>query len=73
MNILKPKDDGIPDHLETAQGIKIVKDAKPKMAIINHMGISFLRAGPAAQAKMIKEKTGIKTVAAKDGMKIKVK
>ena len=72
INILKPKDDGIPDHLETAQGIKIIKDAKPKKAVINHMGISFLRAGPASQAKIIEEKTGINVIAAKDGMKIKL-
>ncbi len=71
INILKPKDDGIPDHLETSHGIKIVKEAKPGLAIINHMGISFLRAGPQSQAKIIQEKTGVRTIAAKDGMKIR--
>jgi len=72
VNILKPKDDGIPDHLETAHGIKIINEAKPKKAVISHMGISFLRAGPAAQAKIIEQKTGVKTIAAKDGLKIKL-
>ncbi|MEM4166207.1 MAG: MBL fold metallo-hydrolase [Candidatus Bilamarchaeaceae archaeon] len=71
INVLKPQHDGIPDHLETTHAIEIVKGAKPKMAIINHMGIAMIRAGPAAQAKLIEKNTGIPTIAPKDGETIK--
>lgn len=71
INVLKPQDDGIPDHLETAHAIKIISTAKPKLAIMNHMGISMIRASPASQARIIEEATGIRTIAAKDGQSIK--
>ncbi|MEM4358950.1 MAG: MBL fold metallo-hydrolase [Candidatus Bilamarchaeaceae archaeon] len=71
INVLKPEFDGIPDHLETAHGIKILKEAKPKAAIISHFGLSMLRAGPENQARIIENATGIRTIAARDGLRIK--
>ncbi|MFH1221802.1 MAG: MBL fold metallo-hydrolase [Candidatus Micrarchaeota archaeon] len=72
INVLKPKDDGIPDHLETAQAIELLKVAKPKVALLNHMGLSMIRAGPEAQARLIQDATGIRTIAPKDGQLIKI-
>ncbi|MEM2949104.1 MAG: hypothetical protein QXT05_01765, partial [Candidatus Bilamarchaeaceae archaeon] len=71
INVLKPEFDGIPDHLETAHGIEILKEAKPKTAIISHFGLSMLRAGPENQARIIENATGIRTIAARDGLRIK--
>lgn len=67
INCLKPTKDGIPDHLETSDVIKIVSASKPKMAILSHMGLKMLRAGPESEARKIEEATGVRTVAAKDG------
>lgn len=71
INILKPRYDGIPDHLETRHAIGILTVAKPKLAIINHMGIAMIRAGPASRARMIEDATGVRTIAARDGQKIR--
>ena len=71
INVLKPQYDGIPDHLETAHAIDILLKAQPKLAIINHMGISMIRAGPESQARIIEEAAGVRTIAAKDGQIIK--
>ncbi|MFA6531168.1 MAG: MBL fold metallo-hydrolase [Candidatus Micrarchaeia archaeon] len=67
INCLKPTKDGIPDHLETSDVIKIVSVSKPKLAILSHMGLKMLRAGPESEARKIEDATGIRTVAAKDG------
>lgn len=71
VNVLKPQYDGIPDHLETRHAIDVLAAAKPGLAIINHMGISMIRAGPASQARIIEDATGVRTIAARDGQKIR--
>lgn len=72
VNCLKPFSDGIPDHLETEQVIEILKHAKPGMCILSHFGMKMLRVGPSTQAAKIEKETGVKTIAAKDGQKIKL-
>lgn len=71
VNCIKPEADKYPGHLKTDDVIKILKKAKPTTCIITHMGMKMLRTGAAAQAKKIEEETGVKTIAAKDGMKFK--
>jgi ribonuclease BN (tRNA processing enzyme) len=67
INCLKPTSDGIPDHLKTEDVIRIVKIAKPKLAILTHMGMTFIRAGPESEARKIEEATGVRCIAARDG------
>lgn len=71
VNCLKPSSDGIPDHLETKHVIELLKTAKPKTCIISHFGLKMLRVGPGREAAKIEEATGVKTIAARDGQKIK--
>ena len=66
---LKPKLDGIPDHLASEDTIKILKDAKPKKAIITHLGAKFLKVSAEEEARMIERESGVKTIAARDGMR----
>lgn len=72
VNCIKPEKDPYKGHLTTPEVIKIVKEAKPKLCVITHMGLKMLRAGPAREAEKIEKETGVKTVAAKDGMKIRI-
>lgn len=69
LNNLKPKLDGIPDHLSSEDTIKILKEAKPKKAILSHLGANFLKHPAEVEAQMIQDETGVKTIAARDGMK----
>ena len=44
-----------------------VKDIKPKLCILQHFGMSMILKKPWEKAILVEEKTGIKTVAARDG------
>lgn len=70
ISCIKPEHDEYEGHLKTADVISIVKEARPKTCIITHMGIKMLRAGPSLEAERIENGSGVKTLAAKDGMKL---
>lgn len=70
VNCIKPEADKYQGHLTTKDVIEVLKQAKPKRCIITHMGMKMMRIGPAKEAGFIEEKTGVKTIAAKDGMRV---
>lgn len=70
VNNLKPKLDGIPDHLSSEDTVKILKEARPKKAILSHLGAGFLKRPAELEANMIEEESGVRTIAARDGMKL---
>lgn len=70
LNVIRPKGKGIPWHLCTEDAARIMEEAKPEMAILNHFGIHMHNQDPSKEAEWISEQTGIKTIAAKDGMTI---
>ncbi len=70
MNVLRPQGNTWPKHMNTDQAARLVALAKPRTAIITHFGILMLKAGPEREAAFIEGKTGIKTIAARDGMVI---
>ena len=50
--------------------IKIINKVKPKLTIITHFGISFLKADPLYVVREIQKETNCQVIAAKDGMVI---
>lgn len=72
VNCIKPEGDPYRGHLKTAEVAAILKTAKPKAAVLTHLGLKMLKAGPAAEAKRIEGESGVKTTAASDGMKFTV-
>ena len=70
MDVLRPEGAGLPGHLSTEDAIRIGKEAKPKLIVIQHFGMKMLQAGPAREAQKIQRETGIRTIAAEDGMHI---
>jgi len=46
----------------------LIRDIKPKKAILTHFGMTMLRAKPQIQALELSQKLGIEVVAAYDGM-----
>jgi ribonuclease BN (tRNA processing enzyme) len=69
-NNLKARQDGVGGHLCSEKTISILKKARPRLAVLTHFGISLIRAGPEKEAARISEKSGVRTIAAKDGMRI---
>jgi Metal-dependent hydrolases of the beta-lactamase superfamily I len=57
------------DHLSLPEAKKIIEEVKPKIAILNHFGMTMWRARPWELAKRLTEETGISVIAARDGMK----
>ncbi|MEM5871706.1 MAG: MBL fold metallo-hydrolase [Candidatus Aenigmatarchaeota archaeon] len=70
LNVLRPRNNEWPEHMSTDQATKLIEKVKPKIAILQHFGILMVKANPEKEAKWIEEKTGVKTIAAKDGMRI---
>jgi len=56
-------------HLSIADVAKIVGELKPKVAIITHFGMNVWRLKPWQIAQDLSRQTGIKVVAARDGMR----
>jgi len=56
--------------MTTNDAIRIIEETHPEQAVLTHFGMQMIFKGPASEAKLIKEKTGVPTVAAVDGMRI---
>lgn len=56
------------DHLCLTDAQQIIRDLKPKKAILTHFGMTMLQAKPHIQALELSKKLGIEVVAAYDGM-----
>ena len=57
------------DHLSVPDAEYIIKPLKPKAAILTHFGMSVWRAQPWKVAEELSQRTGVKVIAARDGMK----
>ncbi|MCS7113959.1 MAG: MBL fold metallo-hydrolase [Nitrososphaerota archaeon] len=68
--VMRPAGKPWKGHMTTTDAIKIVKEARPEKAVLTHLGMQMIFHGPANEAKLIEEKTGIPTIAAQDGMRI---
>ncbi len=56
-------------HLSLPDAERLVKEIKPKIAIMTHFGMGMWRAKPWEMAERLTEKTGTRVIAARDGMK----
>jgi ribonuclease BN (tRNA processing enzyme) len=68
VNCLRPRKETWPNHMNSDQVVELISKARPKLTILNHFGIKMLRVGPEKEAAWIEKQTGIKTIAAEDGM-----
>jgi len=57
------------DHLSVPDAEHIIMELKPKVAILTHFGMTMWRAKPWQIAEKLTGKTGVKVIAARDGMK----
>ncbi len=70
LNVLRPRGDSWPHHMNTGQACKLIGKVKPELAIINHFGMKMLKAVPEKEAKWIEQQTSVHTIAATDGLKL---
>ena len=69
LNVVRLEPGGPWDHLSAPEAGKIIKELKPKTAILTHFGMTMWRAKPWEVAKRLSEETGVRVIAARDGMK----
>jgi phosphoribosyl 1,2-cyclic phosphodiesterase len=54
-------------HLGADDAERLVGAIRPRLAVLTHLGMQIVRAGPERIALGISERTGVPTVAARDG------
>ncbi len=70
VNVINPTDN-IYDTIMSVKGAELLAgEARPKRMVITHFGRNMLRAGPENIAARIQERTGVRTLAAKDGLEV---
>jgi ribonuclease BN (tRNA processing enzyme) len=57
------------DHLAVPDAERIIREIKPRAAILSHFGMNVWRAKPWLIAEELSRKTGIRVIAARDGLK----
>jgi phosphoribosyl 1,2-cyclic phosphodiesterase len=57
------------DHLSVLDAKHIIRELRPKVAILTHFGMSVWRARPWVIAEELSRETGVRVISARDGMK----
>jgi len=70
LNVLKPGAQKWKTHLCSEDVVAILKEVKPKLAVIRGFGAKIVKAHPTYEAREIQKRSGVQTVAAYDGMRI---
>ncbi len=60
------------DHLSMADAGHIITEIKPKVAILTHFGMAMWQAKPWEVAQRLSQKTGVRVLAARDGMRFEL-
>ncbi len=56
------------DHLALPDAEKIIREIRPKIAILTHFGLTMWKTKPWEIEKRVSDDTGVKVIAARDGM-----
>lgn len=71
LNVLRPNSMRIPWHLCTDDAVKIAQEAKPEMLVLQHFGLKMID-GAEQEARKVEEATGVRTIAASDGLRLEL-
>lgn len=69
VNVVRFEPGGPFEHLSAPEAGEIIKNLQPKVAILNHFGMTMWQARPWEVAKRLAEETGVRVIAARDGMR----
>jgi ribonuclease BN (tRNA processing enzyme) len=70
INVVRMTTDKRIRHLNIKEAADLIGYIKPKMAILTHFGLQVLKASPDHQAMLISERTGVRVIAAYDGLNV---
>jgi ribonuclease BN (tRNA processing enzyme) len=66
--VTRPLKMPIPHHLTVEDAAKMAALVRPELCLLTHFGMRVIKDGPEAAAAWIQDRTGVRTVAGKDGM-----
>jgi len=69
-SVIRPGNDRLHGHMCADDFGKLVNEVTPKLAIMTHLGMKLIMNNPEQEAARIQEHTGIKIIAARDGLKL---
>ncbi len=69
LNLMRLEPTAPLDHLSVPDAALIIKSLKPRAALLNHFGMSMWRAKPWTVAQRLSEETGVRVIAASDGLR----
>lgn len=68
INVVRFQPGGPFQHLSLEDAARIIAQIRPKVAILTHFGMTMWRAHPWEQAERLSQETGVRVIAARDGM-----
>lgn len=71
-SVLRPGNRTIPGHMCSRNFIDLIDEVQPQVAVMTHLGLKMISSNPVTEAKKISKKTGVKTIAAYDGLSFNV-
>jgi phosphoribosyl 1,2-cyclic phosphodiesterase len=69
INVVRLKPGAPLDHLSLPEAKCIIEELKPRIVILTHFGMTIWRAKPWELAGELSEETGVRVIAARDGLK----
>ena len=69
-SVIRAGSERIRGHMSVDDFEALIKEVSPKLAIMTHLGMKFIMEHPEREAQRVTHNTGIKTIAARDGMRI---
>lgn len=71
-SVIRPGGEKIRGHMCADEFEKLVEEVSPRLAVMTHLGMKMIMNHPEEEAERITTRTGVKTLAARDGMKLEL-
>jgi ribonuclease BN (tRNA processing enzyme) len=72
LNVIFPSGRKAGTHLNTDDAVEIARQTRPEHLVITHFGVRMLNVSPEKEAERIQDETGVHTIAATDGLTLKL-
>jgi len=59
-------------HLSVPDAKRLIEAIRPRLAILTHFGMTVWRANPSAVAERLSQETGVRVIAARDGLRVEL-
>ena len=68
----RPRGASIQHHMTTDDSAELIGQVWPDLAVLTHFGLKLLKQGVEPEAEWVEKVTGVRTVAAHDGMEVQI-